>query len=121
MLLSDDSDGYKVQLVEASSRKLIVELATDVAYPPVKECRLVWSPDSKRVAFFEQTGVAATRRSTFEMRLGSKKYHCRNGPVAERRPRKTKTRPIRVSRQIAPKEWLKSGLWSWLKFKDGKP
>ena len=53
MLLTKDEQGYKVQLVEVSSRRLVAELAENVAYPPVKRCELLGAPDSQRFAFYE--------------------------------------------------------------------
>lgn len=110
MLLSDDSDGYKVQLVEVSSRQPVVELAANVAYPPVKKCKLLWSPDSKRVAFFEANRRGGDTTVYFRNESGFEKKPLPEWPGCGETAKKDKDKTYKgLESNIAPKEWLKSG------------
>ena len=116
MLLTHDAEGgYKAQLVEVSSHKPVVELATNVAYPPVKDCKLVWSPDSKRVAFFEanrrggdttvyfRNDAGFTESALPELAMDS----C--ATAAEKKELKAQGVLKFIEGNTTPKQWLKSG------------
>jgi len=113
MLLTSDEFGYKVNLVEASSRKVVVELAANVAYPPVKDCKLLWAPDSQRVAFYEanrrggDTTVYFRNDSGFTESAVPKLGGC--ATAAQKKELKTKGVLKFIEYNAVPKEWLKSG------------
>ena len=55
MLLTEDQkeEGrVKIQLIEVSSGKVVLDLA-ESGHPHAKDCKLLWAPDSQRVAFYE--------------------------------------------------------------------
>jgi hypothetical protein len=53
MLLTEaDDQGVSIKLIEAGSRKVLVDLA-DTGHPYSEHSKLLWSPDSTRFAFFE--------------------------------------------------------------------
>src|SRR5437899_12397995 len=49
---AEEEGGVKIQLIEVSSRKVVLDLAESGA-PHAKDCKLLWAPDSQRVAFYE--------------------------------------------------------------------
>lgn len=42
----------KIQLVEVSSGKVVLDLA-ESGHPHAEDCKLLWAPDSQRFAFYE--------------------------------------------------------------------
>jgi hypothetical protein len=53
MLLTEaDDQGVSIKLIEAGSRKVLLDLA-DTGHPYSEHSKLLWSPDSTRFAFFE--------------------------------------------------------------------
>ena len=52
LLTAEEEGGVKIQLIEVSSRKTVLDLAESGA-PHAKDCKLLWAPDSQRVAFYE--------------------------------------------------------------------
>ena len=52
MLLTDDTEEgrVKVQLIEVSSGKVVLDLA-ESGHPHAEDCKLLWGPDSQRFAF----------------------------------------------------------------------
>ena len=109
----DGNSGYKVQLVEVSSHKLALELAASVAYPRVKDCKLLWSPDSQRFAFYEavrwggDTTVYFRNESGFTESPLPKLSDC--ATAAEKKELKAKGFYKSIEHDTVPKEWLKSG------------
>lgn len=64
MLSTDDPEEegrVKIQLIEVSSRKVVLDLAL-TGHPHAKDCRILWAPDSQRFAFYEasQRGGSTT-------------------------------------------------------------
>jgi hypothetical protein len=113
MLLAEKGDGeVHIQLVEAGSGKVVLNLA-DSGHPHAEDCKLVWSPDSQRVAFYAanrrggdttvyfRSGSAFTESSLPE--LGS----C--ATATERKELNAKGVNKFIESDTAPKEWLKTG------------
>jgi hypothetical protein len=73
MSLEDGRDGeVRITLVETKSHKFVLKLS-DSGHPFSDACRVLWSPDSKRFAFYEEdrkhnwTYVYIHKDSGFEM------------------------------------------------------
>lgn len=116
MLLSADPErGFKAQLVEVSSHKPVVELATNVAYPPVKRCTLLWAPDSQRVAFYEanprggDTTVHFRNDSGFSQSPLPELDMDSCATAAEKKELKAQGVLKFIEGNTTPKQWLKSG------------
>lgn len=55
MLLKEDTaeeDRVKIQLIEVGSGKVVLDLA-ESGLPHAQDCKLLWAPDSQRVACYE--------------------------------------------------------------------
>jgi hypothetical protein len=115
MLLTEDQkeEGrVKIQLIEVSSRNVVLELA-ESGHPHSKDCKLLWSPDSQRVAFYEahhrggDTTVYFRNESGFIESPLPELGNC--ATAAEKKELKGKGVHKFIEANTAPKEWLKSG------------
>ena len=114
MLLKEDTteEGrVKIQLVEVSSGKVVLDLA-ESGHPHAKDCKLLWSPDSQRVAFYEahhrggDTTVYFRNESGFIESPLPELGNC--ATAAEKKELKGKGVHKFIEANTAPKEWLKS-------------
>ncbi len=115
MLLTEDQkeEGrVKIQLIEVSSRKVVLELA-ESGHPHSNHCKLLWSPDSQRVAFYEarhrggDTTVYFRNESEFIESPLPELGNC--ATAVEKKEFKGKGVHKFIEADTAPKEWLKSG------------
>jgi hypothetical protein len=115
MLLTEDQkeEGrVKIQLIEVSSRKVVLELA-ESGHPHAEDCKLVWSQDSQRVAFYEahhrggDTTVYFRNESGFIESPLPELADC--ATAAEKKELNGKGVHKFIEANTAPKEWLKSG------------
>jgi hypothetical protein len=115
MLLMEDQkeEGrVKIKLIEVRSRKVVLELA-ESGHPHSEGCKLVWSPDSQRVAFYEarhrggDTTVYFRNESGFTESPLPELGNC--ATAAEKKEIKGKGVHKFIEANTAPKEWLKSG------------
>jgi hypothetical protein len=115
MLLKEDTaeEGrVKIQLVEVSSGKVVLDLA-ESGHPHAKDCKLLWAPDSQRVAFYEahhrggDTTVYFRNESGFIESPLPELGNC--ATAAEKKELKGKGVHKFIEANTAPKEWLKSG------------
>ncbi|MBO0695512.1 MAG: hypothetical protein J2P56_05350 [Verrucomicrobia bacterium] len=115
MLLTEDQkeEGrVKIQLVEVSSRKVVLELA-ESGHPHSDDCKLLWSPDSQRVAFYEahhrggDTTIYFRNDSGFTESPLPELDNC--ATAAEKKELKGRGVHKFIEANTAPKEWLKSG------------
>jgi hypothetical protein len=115
MLLTEDQkeEGrVKIQLIEVSSRNVVLELA-DSGHPHSEHCKLLWAPDSQHVAFYEahhrggDTTVYFRNESGFIESPLPELSNC--ATAAEKKELKGKGVHKFIEANTAPKEWLKSG------------
>jgi hypothetical protein len=115
MLLTDDKEEegrVKIQLIETSSRKVVLDLAESGA-PHAKDCKLLWAPDSQRVAFYEavhrggETTVYFRNDSGFTESPVPELGGC--ATAAQKKELKAKGVLKFIEYNAVPKEWLKSG------------
>jgi hypothetical protein len=114
MFLTADQkeEGIKIQLIEASSRKVIVDLALS-GHPHDEDCKILWAPDSQRFAFYQarhrggDTTVYFRNESGFIEsslpELGNCATHAEKKELEEKGTKKF------IEANTMPKEWLKSG------------
>jgi len=102
----------KIQLIEVSSRKVVLELA-ESGHPHSEDCKLFWSPDSQRVAFYEahhrggDTTVYFRTESEFIESPLPELGNC--ATAAEKKELKGKGVHKFIEANTVPKSWLKSG------------
>jgi hypothetical protein len=115
MLLTEDEreEGrVKIQLIEVSSRKVVLDLA-ESGHPHSEDCKLLWAPDSQRVAFYEaihrggETTVYFRNDSGFTKSAVPELGGC--ATAAQKKERKAKGVLKFIEYNAVPKEWLKSG------------
>jgi hypothetical protein len=115
MLLTEDQkeEGrVRIQLIEVSSRNVVLELA-ESGHPHSERCKLLWAPDSQRVAFYEahhrggDTTVYFRNESGFIESPLPELGNC--ATAAEKKELKGKGVHKFIEANTAPKEWLKSG------------
>jgi hypothetical protein len=115
MLLTEDEkeEGrVKIQLIEVSSRKVVLDLA-ESGPPHSKYCKLLWSSDSQRVAFYEaihrggETTVYFRDDSGFTKSAVPERGGC--ATAAQKKELKAKGVLKFIEYNAVPKEWLKSG------------
>ena len=115
MLLKEDTaeEGrVKIQLVEVSSGKVVLDLA-ESGHPHAEDCKLLWAPDSQRFAFYEanrrggDTTVYFRNDSGFTESPVPELGGC--ATAAQKKELKGKGVHKFIEADTAPKEWLKSG------------
>jgi hypothetical protein len=115
MLLTEDEkeEGrVKIQLIEVSSRKVVLDLA-ESGHPHSEDCKLLWSSDSQRVAFYEaihrggDTTVYFRNESAFAESRLPELGGC--ATAAQKKELKAKGVLKFIEYNAVPKEWLKSG------------
>jgi hypothetical protein len=115
MLLTDDQkeEGrVKIQLIDVSSRKVVLELA-ESGHPHSEHCKLLWAPDSRRVAFYEAHHRGGDTTVYFRSESGFTESPLPELPGCHTPAQKKELEGKGVHKFIeadtAPKEWLKSG------------
>src|SRR5438046_7859008 len=112
LLTAEEEGGVKIQLIELSSRKVVLDLAESGA-PHAKDCKLLWAPDSQRVAFYEavhrggETTVYFRNDSGFTESPVPELGGC--ATAAQKKELKAKGVRKFIEYNAVPKEWLKSG------------
>ena len=114
MLLTDDTEEgrVKVQLIEVSSGKVVLELA-ESGHPHAEDCKLLWGPDSQRFAFYEanrrggDTTVYFRNESVFTESPLPELGGC--ATAAQKKELKAQGVNKFIEYNAMPKEWLKSG------------
>lgn len=112
MLLLPQDGGVKIQLIEVSSGKVVLDLA-DSGQPHAGHCKLLWSPDSERFAFYEarhrggDTTVYFRNESGFTESTLPELGGC--ATASEKKELEGKGVHKFIEADTAPKEWLKSG------------
>jgi hypothetical protein len=83
MLLTEaDDQGVSIKLIEADSRKVLLDLA-DTGHPYSEHSKLLWSPDSTRFAFLKTTGAEAPLLFTSAADKRSKRQVFPKPPIAK--------------------------------------
>ena len=112
MLLSAQDDGVKIQLIEVSSGKVVLDLA-DSGQPHAGHCKLLWSPNSERFAFYEarhrggDTTVYFRNESGFTESPLPELGGC--ATASQKKELEGKGVHKFIEADTVPKEWLKSG------------
>jgi hypothetical protein len=117
LLVRSEQGMTKFELIEVHSLKVVKSLA-EVGHPRDDDCKLLWSADSQRAAFFE-----ANRRgggTTVYLRRGAKFISVELPEPPSCATAKQKKGPILKSIEwnFEPIKWLKSGALV-LKFRSG--
>jgi len=109
MLLVEQEAQVKIQLIEVSSRKVVLDLA-DSGLPHARDCKLLWSPDSQRVAFYEANRRGGDTTVYFRNDSEFSEAQLPELPSCRTRSMKNESATFKgIESNIAPKEWLKSG------------
>ncbi|HEX4653641.1 MAG TPA: hypothetical protein VH227_05270 [Candidatus Udaeobacter sp.] len=113
MVLTQPEEGaVKIQLIEVSSGKVVLDLA-DSGQPHAGHCKLVWSPDSQRFAFYQarhrggDTTVYFRNESGFAESPLPELGDC--ATASEKKELEGKGVHKFIEGDTAPKQWLKSG------------
>jgi hypothetical protein len=114
MLLTGQEGGVKIQLVEVSSRRVVLDLAKIGHFGPhAEDCKLLWARDSRRVAFYEanprggDTTVYFRNESGFTESPLPELGDC--ATAAQKKELKAQGVNKSIEGNTTPKEWLKSG------------
>ena len=112
LLTQKEEGGVKIQLIEVSSRKAVLDLAESGA-PHAKDCKLLWAPDSQRVAFYEavQRGGATTVYFRDDTGFTESPLPELGGCATAAQKKELKAKGVLkfIEYNAMPKEWLKSG------------
>ena len=112
LLTAEEEGGVKIQLIEVSSRKVVLDLAESGA-PHAKDCKLLWAPDSQRVAFYEAVHRGGDTTVYFRNDTGFTESPLPElsgcATAAQKKELKAKGVLKFIEYNAMPKEWLKSG------------
>ena len=112
LLTAEEEGGVKIQLIELSSRKVVLDLAESGA-PHAKDCKLLWAPDSQRVAFSEAVHRGGGTTVYFRNDTGFIESPLPElggcATAAQKKELKAKGVLKFIEYNAVPKEWLKSG------------
>jgi len=112
LLTAKEEGGVKIQLIEVSSRKVVLDLAESGA-PHAKDCKLLWAPDSQRVAFYEAVHRGGDTTVYFRNDTGFTESPLPElsgcATTAQKKELKDKGVLKFIEYNAMPKEWLKSG------------
>ena len=112
LLTAEEEGGVKIQLIELSSRKVVLDLAESGA-PHAKDCKLLWAPDSQRVAFYEAVHRGGDTTVYFRNDTGFTESPLpeRSGCATAAQKKELKAKGVLkfIEYNAVPKEWLKSG------------
>jgi hypothetical protein len=114
MLLTEDQQEegrVKIQLIEVSSGKVVLDLA-ESGHPHDKDCKILWAPDSQRFAFYEAHhrggDTTAYFRSESEFIAAPLPELGGCATAAQRKELKGHGVLKFIEGNTKPKEWLKS-------------
>ena len=114
LLTQPEEGGVKIQLIEVSSRKAVLDLAEIGHFGPhAEDWEILWAPDSKRFAFYEpnrrggDTTVYLRNESGFTESPLPELDDC--ATAAQKKELKAKGLNKSIENDTVPKEWLKSG------------
>jgi hypothetical protein len=97
-------------LIEVSSRRVVLNLTAEISNPSADDSSLLWSGDSKRVAFFEANRRGGTTTVYFRNDSGFMEISLPELPSCEV-PRKRGEGVVKdIESTVEPKRWLKSGV-----------
>jgi hypothetical protein len=106
--------GVKIQLIETTSRKVVLDVAEIGHFGPhAEDWKILWAPDSKRFAFYEpnrrggETTVYFRNESGFTESALPELGGC--ATAAEKKELKAQGVNKFIEANTTPKEWLKSG------------
>jgi hypothetical protein len=103
LLVETDDEAVSIKLVEVASRKVVLDLA-DSGHPYSEHSKLLWSPDSKRFAFFEDNRRGG---STSVYRRSGDAFEEVNLPeISDCKNKKNVGKEFAVGTE--PKRWLNS-------------
>ena len=109
LLTRTDEGNMTIQLIEVSSRKAVADLA-DTGNPYANECKMLWSPDSQRVAFFNSRRRGGTTTVYFRSESGFEEIALPEMPDCKRPAAKDDDEIIKgLGRITSPQRWDKSG------------
>jgi len=112
LLTAKEEGGVKIQLIEVSSRKVVLDLAESGA-PHAKDCKLLCAPDSQRVAFYEAVHRGGDTTVYFRNDTGFTESPLPElsgcATAAQKKELKAKGVLKFIEYNAMPKEWLKSG------------
>jgi len=115
MLLTEDEkeEGrVKIQLIEVSSRTVVLDLA-ESGHPHSEDCKLLWSSDSQRFAFYEAIHRGGDITVYFRNESGFTESRLPElggcATAAQKKELKAKGVLKFIEYNAVPKEWLKSG------------
>jgi hypothetical protein len=102
----------KIQLIEVSSRKVVLDLA-ESGHPHSGDCKLLWSSDSQRVAFYEaiHRGGETTVYFRNDFAFTESRLPELGGCATSAQKKELKAKGVLkfIEYNAVPKEWLKSG------------
>ncbi len=114
LLTQQEEGGVKIQLIEVSSRKVVLDLAEIGHFGPhAEDCKLLWARDSQRFAFYEanprggDTAVYFRNESGFTESPLPELGDC--ATAAQKKELKAQGLNKSIEYNTEPKEWLKSG------------
>ena len=114
LLTQPEEGGVKIQLIEVSSRKIVLDLAQIGHFGPhAEDWKVLWALDSKRFAFYEpnrrggDTTVYFRNDSGFTESAVPDLGGC--ATAAQKKELKAKGVLKFIEYNAVPKEWLKSG------------
>jgi hypothetical protein len=112
LLTQSEEGGVKIQLIEVSSHKAVLDLAESGA-PHAEDCKLLWAPDSQRVAFYEAVHRGGGTTVYFRNDTGFTESPIPElggcATAAQKKELKAKGVHKFIEYNAVPKEWLKSG------------
>jgi hypothetical protein len=115
MLLTRDpnEEGHvKIQLIEVTSRKVVLDLALS-GHPHDEDCKILWAPDSQRFAFYEANQRGGDTTAYFRNGSGFTESWLPELPGCATATERKELQKYGVNKFIeadtTPKQWLKSG------------
>ena len=115
MLLAPDPNEegrVKIELIEVSSRKVVLDLALS-GHPHDEDCKILWAPDSQRFAFYEAHRRGGNTTAYFRNDSGFTESWLPELPGCATTTERKELQKYGVNKFIeadtAPKQWLKSG------------
>lgn len=113
MLLTEMEDaGVKIQLIEVSSWKVVLDLA-DSGHPYSNDCKILWASDSEHFAFYQarHRGGDTTTYCRKESGFSESPLPELSGCATATQKKELKAEGVLkfIEGNTTPKEWLKSG------------
>ncbi len=115
MLLAPDPNEegrVKIQLIEVSPRKVVLDLALS-GHPHDEDCKILWAQDSQRFAFYEANRRGGNTIAYFRNDSGFTESWLPELPGCATTTQRKELQKYGVNKfiegNIAPKQWLKSG------------